>query len=83
MSAPDEIHGVSQSQFSVARHFGGCTFQGRIYVYDKDRDVLVREDIHKKRLKEDKSFAAKVAADEKEKWMAVKKQIADAQGGLF
>lgn len=47
--APEEIHGVSLSMFSVARYYGGCTFNGATYVYDLARDVLVRADVLKAR----------------------------------
>lgn len=46
-SAPFVIQGVSQSQFSVARHYGGCTFQGKYYVYIPGADELVRDDVVK------------------------------------
>ena len=49
---PDEIHHVSRSQFSVARHYGGCTFMGKRYVYIPLTDVLIREDVVKKRADE-------------------------------
>ena len=49
---PDEIHDVSRSQFSVARHYGGCTFMGTRYVYVPLTDVLIREDVVKKRADE-------------------------------
>lgn len=51
LEGPEEIHGVSQSQFSIARHYGGIKFNGTPYVYDPTRDVLIREDIHRARAK--------------------------------
>ena len=44
-NAPEEIHGVSLSQFSIARHYGGARYMGHAYVYDAGRDVLVRVDV--------------------------------------
>ena len=44
-TGPEEIHGVSQSQFSIARHYGGITFNGTPYIYDPVRDVLIRGDL--------------------------------------
>lgn len=35
---------VSLSYFSVARHYGGATIEGRQYRYFQERDILVRED---------------------------------------
>jgi hypothetical protein len=44
---PYVIGGVSHSQFSVARHFGGCTYGGREYAYIPTTDELIREDVVK------------------------------------
>lgn len=46
---PEEIHNVSKSQFSIARHFGGIRFNGVGYTYDPTRDVLIRDDVLKSR----------------------------------
>lgn len=37
--APEEIHHVTQSIFSIARHFGGCKAFGASYTYDQSQDV--------------------------------------------
>lgn len=42
---PEEIHNVSESQLSVARHFGGTYFRGVHYTYDPSSDKLIRSDI--------------------------------------
>lgn len=55
ITAPEEIRGVSRSQFSVARHYGGCTFQRASYAYDPVRDVLIRRDVLARRQKEAKA----------------------------
>lgn len=46
-SAPDRIWGWRDSQLSIARHYGGCTFQGFIYVIDEvtEGNPLVRMDV--------------------------------------
>jgi len=49
METPFEIHGVSNSHFSIARYYGGSRFNGHYYVYDPRTDVLIREDIFKQR----------------------------------
>ena len=72
MNRPEEIHNVSQSQFSVARHYGGCTFSGAHYTYDAERDVLVRDDILKARRAKNKSQALAAAKEERRKWTDVK-----------
>lgn len=45
--APFIIAGVSTSQLSVARHYGGCRFQGLQYFYMRDHDELIRADVLK------------------------------------
>ena len=46
--APDAQIGwreVSMTQFSIARHYGGCTFNGRYYFYFPADDSLWRDDV--------------------------------------
>ncbi len=45
MKAPEIIYHVSYTQLSIARYYGGCTFNGHYYVYNKDDDTLTRDDI--------------------------------------
>lgn len=45
--APFEIHGVTQTIFSIARFSGGCKAFGTEYVYDHSADILVRKDVLK------------------------------------
>jgi DMSO/TMAO reductase YedYZ molybdopterin-dependent catalytic subunit len=68
MTAPERIYHVSSGQLSVARHFGGCRLNGKEYHYDTETDQLVRHDVWKKELKEDKDKAKRIAKAEKEKW---------------
>lgn len=42
---PFGIRGVSQSQFSIARHYGGIKFRGQSYTYCPDTDELIRDDV--------------------------------------
>lgn len=44
---PFLIAGVSRSQFSIARHYGGCRVQGRNYSYLPLTDELIRDDVVK------------------------------------
>ncbi len=39
------ISNASMSQFSVARHFGACTFNGHSYTYMATSDELIRDDV--------------------------------------
>jgi phosphotransferase system IIB component len=39
--------GVSMTQLSIARHYGGCKVQGKQFVYNPLDDSLIREDIVK------------------------------------
>ena len=44
---PFIIQGVSTTQLSIARHYGGCKFQNREYRYVPPTDELVRDDVIK------------------------------------
>lgn len=74
--APEDIHGVSRTQLSIARHYGGCKYQGVSYHYDAERDALVRLDVWLDRLKEQSAEAKRIADAERKKWLS-------AQGSLI
>lgn len=38
---------VSNTQLSVARHFGGCKIEGKEFVYNPTDDSLIRKDVIK------------------------------------
>lgn len=42
---PFGIQNVSMTQFSVARHYGGATFNGDNYIYFPEVDELIRTDV--------------------------------------
>lgn len=44
-STPFAIQGVSLGFFSVARHYGGATYNGASYTYFPESDELVRDDV--------------------------------------
>ena len=75
MTAPDEIHHVSQSQFSVARHFGGCTYMGQSYIYDAGQDRLIRRDVYLARLKQGKAEAKALRDAERQRWTAAQNTL--------
>lgn len=72
INRPEYIHNVSHSQLSVARHFGGCKYNGADYHYDAKNDRLIRMDIHKAMLASDKKGALLAAKEERAKWEKVK-----------
>lgn len=72
---PEEILHVSHSQFSVARHYGGCKYQGVSYHYDAERDALVRLDVWQARIKDCKAEAKRIAKAEREKWQAIQSSL--------
>jgi len=74
---PERIIGVSQSQFSVARHYGGCTYNGHHYHYDADTDTLIRQDVWQAQLKGDKEAKAEHARQERAKWAIKQKSFAE------
>jgi len=43
MSAPDIIYSVSHTQLSIARHYGGITYNGVEYVYNPADDTLTKK----------------------------------------
>jgi hypothetical protein len=43
--APYALCSVSRGFFSIARHYGGCTFQGCDYTYMGGHDECVRNDV--------------------------------------
>lgn len=45
--APYLISGVSTSQLSIARHYGGCKAFGYDYFYNPGTDELIRRDVVK------------------------------------
>lgn len=53
MTAPEKIYGWRDTQLSIARHYGGCKFNGASYTIDvNDPDQpLVRDDILKAEVK--------------------------------
>lgn len=73
---PEEIFHVSRSQLSVARHYGGCKYQGVSYHYDAERDALVRMDVWLDRLKAQSAEAKRAADEARDKWLS-------AQGSLL
>lgn len=60
LRAPERIYNWLDSQLSIARHYGGCTFNGADYViaYDEEGHPLVRKDV---------KFPRKAKATEKQK----------------
>jgi hypothetical protein len=45
--APYALCNVSRGFFSIARHYGGLTFQGCHYIYIEGHDECVRDDVLK------------------------------------
>lgn len=44
---PYLIRGVTQTQFSIARYYGGAKYNGEPYTYMPDSDELIRDDVLK------------------------------------
>ena len=44
---PFGMKGVSRTQLSIARHYGGIKYQGEHYVYIPETDELIRADVQK------------------------------------
>lgn len=76
MNRPERIYNVSQTQFSVARYYGGCKFNGADYHYDAESDTLTRMDVWKERRANSKEDAAKAAKAERDKWTKAQQSFA-------
>jgi hypothetical protein len=50
--SPFGITNVTQTQFSIARYYGGINFNGSMYIYCPDTDELIREDVMKWKAKQ-------------------------------
>ena len=72
---PERIYHASQTQFSVARHWGECYFNGAKYHYDAVNDVLIRDDVWQEELAASKEKRDDYAKAEKEKWLNVQKEL--------
>ncbi len=48
MDAPERIYSVMSGHLSIARHYGGCRFNGHEYVYNPRDDSLIRADVLKR-----------------------------------
>lgn len=44
-ATPFVIRGVSESQFSIARYYGGIRLDGASYTYEPTTDELIRNDV--------------------------------------
>lgn len=44
---PFAIYNVTQTQFSIARHYGGIDYNGSHYTYFPAHDELIRDDVLK------------------------------------
>lgn len=61
---PYLITGVSRSQFSVARYYGGARYNSREYTYDPTDDTLVRGDVLKAVMGMRRNAARKTVVDQ-------------------
>lgn len=59
---PYGMTNVSMTQLSIARHYGGCRFQGEDYIYLPTTDELIRHDVLRWQRKQKR--AAKTANDQ-------------------
>lgn len=61
------MRNVSQTQFSIARYYGGCQYNGDSYTYLPETDELIRDDVLQWKLKRKKTHrpSAKKSAGKK------------------
>lgn len=65
-NTPYLIRGVSQTQFSIARYYGGMKYNGDSYTYCQLTDECIRDDVRAKIMKDRRAAekAAKLKAKE-------------------
>lgn len=51
-NSPPKFYRITETQMSIARHYGGIIYNGRNYFYNPKDDTLTREDIWKKEIAE-------------------------------
>lgn len=78
---PERIFGWLDTQLSLARHYGGLTYQGRSYFidYHAEGHPLVRDDVIKREVAALKKAKAKAWHDAK----VAARESAQNQGGLL
>lgn len=62
--APERIPHVSHTQLSIAKHYGGITYNGASYTYIAEDDCLVRNDVFRR----DEKAKQQWARSERERW---------------
>ena len=75
---PERIYGWMNSQLSISRHYGGCTYQGERYhiALNEEGQPLVRADVLAREAKEMKKAKCKA-------WHDAKVAAKAAQGDLI
>ena len=78
---PERIYGWLDTQLSLARHYGGLTYQGRSYFidYHAEGHPLVRDDVIKREAAALKKAKAKAWHDAQ----VAAKEASENQGGLL
>lgn len=76
MNRPERIYNVSQTQLSIARHYGRIKFNGADYHYDAQSDTLIRMDVWKAMAASSKEEGAKAAKAERDKWTKAQQSFA-------
>jgi hypothetical protein len=64
---PFGMKGVSQTQLSIARHYGGIVYQGDRYIYNTATDELIRDDVLRWKTKRGKPAKPAKAKKQKQK----------------
>ena len=71
-AAPERIYHWQQSQMSIARHYGGLTYQGHHYTIapHEDGQPLVRDDVLAREAKDARAAKRELSATIREKIVA-------------
>jgi len=68
---PYGMTNVSMTQLSIARHCGGCTYQGESYIYIPHTDELIRKDVLRWKQAQKKELRAKDFSNEAARQLAL------------
>lgn len=66
---PEKFYHVSQTQLSIARHYGGCVYNGDYYLYNPNDDTLTRQEI-KPRIKPIGRYRTRQMEKKRNRWDA-------------
>lgn len=65
---PERFYHISTTQLSIARHYGGCRFNGVEYIYDPTTDTLIRGDVLQREQRAKREEEKAKRAESRRRW---------------